>query len=138
MASMPSYPKHVTSTSARTFVGWGVNLFPMYDFNSSATGSLGKTISFQTSGLLKLCQPSSHYMSRRGYVTHVMESLNASIEWPYFLFSGHAMASYSVSIGVRVFSATCLMMEWTILPLLYRSSHLMMSSGETRRFERSI
>lgn len=28
-ASMPSYPKHVTSTSARTFVGCGVRRFPM-------------------------------------------------------------------------------------------------------------
>jgi len=28
-ASIPSYPKHVTSTSARTFVGWGVSRFPM-------------------------------------------------------------------------------------------------------------
>jgi hypothetical protein len=70
--------------------------------------------------------------------THVIETLNASIECPYFLFSGHAIVSYSSSIGVTVFSATCLMIEWTILLLLYRSSHLMMSSGETRRFERSI
>lgn len=41
-------------------------------------------------------------------------------------------------MGVRVFSATCRMIECTILLLLYRSSHFTISSGPTRRFERSI
>lgn len=48
------------------------------------------------------------------------------------------MLSYRDSIGVWVFSATCRMMERTILLLLYRSSHLTISSGETRRFDRSM
>lgn len=118
-ASIPSYPKHVTSMSDRTFVGCGVNLLPMYDCSSSLTTLLGKVTSFQTSGL-------------------VMESLKASIECPYFLFSGHPMLWYSSSMGVSVFSATWRMMECTIFDLLYRSSHLTMSSGDTRRFDKSI
>lgn len=48
------------------------------------------------------------------------------------------MLSYRVSMGECVFSATCRMMEWTILLLLYRSSHFTISSGDTRRFDRSI
>ncbi len=41
-------------------------------------------------------------------------------------------------MGCWVFSATCRMMEWTILLLLYLSSHLTISSGDTLRFDRSI
>ena len=41
-------------------------------------------------------------------------------------------------MGVFVFSATWRMIEATILPLLKRSSHFTMSSGETRRLERSM
>ncbi len=58
--------------------------------------------------------------------------------WPNFWFRGHPMLSYRVSMGVLVFSATWRMIECTILPLLYRSSHLTISSGDTRRFERSM
>jgi hypothetical protein len=67
-----------------------------------------------------------------------MESLKASREWPYFLLRGHPIVSYSDSIGVWVFSATWRMMECTILLLLYRSSHRMMSSGDTRRLDKSM
>ena len=41
-------------------------------------------------------------------------------------------------MGVFVFSATWRIIDATILPLLKRSSHFTMSSGETRRLERSI
>ena len=41
-------------------------------------------------------------------------------------------------MGCWVFSATCRIIEWTILLLLYLSSHLMISSGDTLRFERSM
>lgn len=41
-------------------------------------------------------------------------------------------------MGVLVFSATWRIIECTILLLLYRSSHLTMSSGDTLRFERSM
>ena len=75
---------------------------------------------------------------RRRGMAHVMESLKASTAWPYFLFSGQPISWYSVSIGVLVFSATCRIIEATILPLLNRSSHFTMSSADTRRFERSM
>ena len=67
-----------------------------------------------------------------------MESLNASSACPYFLFNGQAILSYRSSMPCSVFSATCRMMECTIFPLLYRSSHLITSSGDTRRFDKSI
>ncbi len=69
---------------------------------------------------------------------YVIESLKASTAWPYFLFRGQPISWYNVSMGVLVFSATCRIIEATILPLLNRSSHFTMSSAETRRFERSI
>lgn len=50
--------------------------------------------------------------------TNVMESLKASMAWPYLRLSGQPMLSYSDSMGTMVFSATCLMMECTILLLL--------------------
>jgi len=134
-ASIPSYPKQVTSTSARTFVGWGVRRFPIYDFSSSATTSLGKETSCQTSGFLDLYQYNVQLISG---CTYVIESLNASTACPYFLFSGQPMRSYRSSMGCWVFSATCRIIEWTILLLLYLSSHLTISSGDTLRFERSI
>ena len=68
----------------------------------------------------------------------VIESLNASTAWPYFLFSGQPISEYRVSIGVFVFSATCRIIEATILPLLNRSSHLTISSGDTLRFDKSM
>jgi len=134
-ASIPSYPKHVTSTSARTFVGWGVSRFPIYDLSSSATASLGNATSCQTSGFLIQVSESSANSSR---VSYVIESLNASTACPYFLFSGQPMRSYKSSIGCEVFSATWRIIEWTILLLLYFSSHLTISSGDTRRLERSM
>ena len=74
-------------------------------------------------------------MGREGYV---IESLKASTAWPYLLFSGQPISWYNVSMGVLVFSATCRIIEATILPLLNRSSHFTMSSADTRRFERSM
>ena len=70
--------------------------------------------------------------------TYVIDILKASRAFPYFLFSGQPICEYSVSMGVLVFSATCRMMDATILPLLNFSSHLTISSGDTRRFDRSI
>lgn len=67
----------------------------------------------------------SEISKRRGSVcgTHEMESLKASMLCPYLRFKGQAMVSYSLSIGISVFSATCRMMECTSLDLLYLSSH---------------
>lgn len=80
----------------------------------------------------------SRDLKKHTHSPYVIDNLKASTACPYFLFSGQPMRSYRSSIGCWVFSATCRMMEWTILPLLYLSSHLMISSGETLRFERSI
>ena len=67
-----------------------------------------------------------------------MDILKASRALPYFLFSGQPIVEYSSSIGVSVFSATCRIIEATILPLLYLSSHLTTSSGDTLRFDKSM
>lgn len=57
-------------------------------------------------------------MMDRMATTYVMDSLKASMAWPYLRFRGQVMLSYRDSIGVCVFSATCRMMECTILLLL--------------------
>lgn len=75
---------------------------------------------------------------QEGSYPYVIESLKASTAWPYFLFSGQPMSAYSVSMGILVFSATCRIIEATIFPLLNRSSHRTISSGDTRRLERSM
>ena len=69
---------------------------------------------------------------------YVIDILKASRALPYFLLSGQPISWYRVSIGVLVFSATCRIIDATILPLLNFSSHLTMSSGDTLLFERSI
>ena len=48
------------------------------------------------------------------------------------------MCSYRSPSVAGVVSAVWRMMEWTILDLLYFSSHAATSSGETRRLERSM
>ena len=80
----------------------------------------------------------SRALIERGGSPHVIDSLKASTACPYFLFNGQPISWYNCSIGVLVFSATCLIIDATILPLLKRSSHLTISSGDTRRFERSM
>lgn len=42
---------------------------------------------------------------------YVMDSLKASMAWPYLRLSGQAMLSYRDSMGTSVFSATCRIME---------------------------
>lgn len=67
-----------------------------------------------------------------------MESLKASRACPYFWYKGHATVSVKVSSLTAAFSATCLMIEWTVLDFENRSSHLITSSAETRRFDKSM
>lgn len=109
----------------------------MYERSSFLTTSVGKVTSFQTSGFLWDVSAVSA-QNRGGQALYVIDSLKASTACPYFLFKGQPISEYSVSIGVLVFSATCRMIEATILPLLNRSSHFTMSSADTLRFDRSI
>mmetsp|Transcript_11603 Transcript_11603/g.48664 ORF Transcript_11603/g.48664 Transcript_11603/m.48664 type:complete len:249 (-) Transcript_11603:420-1166(-) len=127
MCITPSYAKHVSSTSARIFSGCGVMRrrisFTSASFTAASTAGepSGRFKAFRTrSGSLTIC-------------------LNASKQWPCDSYKGHAMCSYSSSkVCPGVVSATCRKMECTILDLLYFSSAAATSSGETRRFERSM
>lgn len=75
---------------------------------------------------------------RRTTEAYVMETLNASNACPHFLYNGHATISFTTSMSTADFSATCRMIECTVFDLLYRSSHLMTSSADTRRLDRSM
>ena len=139
--------------SARSLIGWGVSRRAIVLVSAAVVAGLGglareeKTVS---------CSLHTHVSTNRQSDTekraHVSANLKASYGCPYIFPSGQATCSYSFSNRASsldpsaaassspegTFDATCRMMEATALDFMYRSSHLVMSSGETRRFERSI
>lgn len=82
--------------------------------------------------------PYHHAHQSTSKSTHLIDSLNASYEWPYCLCNGQAIVSYNSSVDFSFFLATWVKIESTAFPFSYCSSHLTTSSAETRRFDKSM
>mmetsp|Transcript_5218 Transcript_5218/g.13051 ORF Transcript_5218/g.13051 Transcript_5218/m.13051 type:complete len:260 (-) Transcript_5218:312-1091(-) len=136
MASIPSYVKQLTSTSARILMGWGASRLRMYILSSSMT-SAGTSNAEKGSVSPSLDSPPPP-PPPEPVDSSASAILNASYACPYFLYNGHAMRSYRSSNTNLRRSARCLKTPCTALALLNLSSHAATSSGLTRRFDRSI